>query len=261
MDFETKLQEFGLSQKEARVYVTLLELGKSPASDVAEKSEVKRATTYVVLDSLKEMGLISTYEKNGTTQYVASDPSKLGSIIESKKQEWIQKSEELSSLLPELESLHNAEASKPTIRFFEGKDSLLESYEEFLKSDKKKDKSVRFFYSRDKIDKALSKKDLESFVEYRLQENIDSEVIYNKKGGDLDAERKGDRIKVEETKFPIDIDLEIYGDSIFISTLEKPLSAILIKNQKISDSFKTLFRLAQIGAQAENEHENKSETE
>lgn len=252
MDFETKLQDFGLSEKEAKVYLTLLELGESSASDIAKGSGVNRATTYVVLDSLKEIGLVSTYDQGGTTQYVASDPSRLQNIVEDKKEEWTQKYDELNSLLPELQSLHNAEENKPAIRFFEGEEGVLESYKEFLSSKQTED-GVKYFYSKDKIEEIMSKDQRNQFIEARKGRNVGAEAILSREKQSPDSEGHSHNISVNPNDFPISIDLEIYGDSIFISTLEDELSAILIKNQNIADSFKTLFRLAQIGAKAEQE--------
>ena len=257
MDFEAKLQEFGLSGKEARVYVALLELAEASASNIAQKSGVKRATTYVVLDSLKEMGLVSTYNQDGTTQYVASSPDTLKKIVEDKKSKWSKKRDELDSFLPELQSLHNTEASKPAIRFFEGEESLFTSYNDFLSSSpNNNDESIKYFFSRDKLQDVMDKEKLDNFAELRHKKGLEAEVIYNLPGRKIKNLTNTEAIKVGQNKFPISIDLEIYGDSVFISTLEEPLSAILIKNQSVANSLKTMFKLAQIGAETEQKNGN-----
>jgi sugar-specific transcriptional regulator TrmB len=48
------LQEYGLSEKEAKVYLTILELGTNIASTIARRSEIKRVTVYTILDDLKK---------------------------------------------------------------------------------------------------------------------------------------------------------------------------------------------------------------
>lgn len=250
---QQELETLGLSKKEARVYISLLELGESSASNIAQKAGVNRATTYVVLDSLIEKGLVSTYDTDKVTHYVASSPDTLQVLVEHKKQEWEKKQKHLNGLLPELKSLNNSEKGKPVIRFFEGKDGLLESYKEFLSDFGKEDETVKYFYTRDKIIESIDDSKLEEFINIRLDKGLKAETIYTYSKGELKDRKKSNEIKIDENNFPISIDLEIYGDNVFISTLEENLSAILIKNKNIADSLKTLFRLAQSGAKAEQE--------
>jgi len=251
MDFEAKLQEFGLSGKEARVYVALLELAEASASNIAQKSGVKRATTYVVLDSLKEMGMVSTYEKDQATHYVANEPETLQNIINEKKERLAQKEKDLKGLIPELKSIQNKRDDKPTIRFFEGENGLKESAKEFYQSLSSGDEPVRLLYSRDKLLRNTPEELRERFQQLRLERGVESEAIYNFEDGEYSPNKSGQRFVVGEEKFPISIDLEIYGDSVFISTLEDPISAILIQNKEVASSLKTLFRLAQIGVETE----------
>ena len=54
-----KLQKLGLSDKEASVYLAMLELGPSVVSDIAKKANINRSTVYVVLEFLKKRGIPS----------------------------------------------------------------------------------------------------------------------------------------------------------------------------------------------------------
>ena len=259
MNLKSKLSDIGLSEKEARVYLTLLEFGSGGASEISREAKVNRATTYTVLDSLAELGLVSSYESDGTTQFIANSPDALESVLENKREEIEKKERKLEDALPELKSLHNSEGSKPVIRYFEERAGLLQSYKEFLSQlDSDSNETIKYLYSRDKIENALTKSQRNDFQQIRLNKKIKSEVIYTYSKRDLSNKDKGDRIKVNSEKFPISMDLEIYGDEIFLSTLEEDLSAILIKNKDIADSMKTLFRLAQIGARAVNQENDAS---
>ena len=44
----------GFSEKEAAVYLALLELEVAGVTEIAKKSNIKRSSTYVVLESLKQ---------------------------------------------------------------------------------------------------------------------------------------------------------------------------------------------------------------
>ncbi|MBI4087815.1 TrmB family transcriptional regulator, partial [Candidatus Kaiserbacteria bacterium] len=64
-----ELEDLGLSEKEARVYLAALELGQNTAERIAKQASVNRSTTYVQLDSLMKMGLISTHEEDKKTLF------------------------------------------------------------------------------------------------------------------------------------------------------------------------------------------------
>ena len=49
---EKQLKSLGFSEKEARVYLALLELGPSTTTEIARKSKINRTTGYDILESL-----------------------------------------------------------------------------------------------------------------------------------------------------------------------------------------------------------------
>ena len=64
MSLELELKKLNFSDKEARVYLALLELGEAPVQHISEKAKVNRATTYVVLEALQKRGVVTTIEKD-----------------------------------------------------------------------------------------------------------------------------------------------------------------------------------------------------
>jgi len=86
-----KLEEIGLSDKEAKVYIAVLELGEGSASEIAKKSEVNRATVYFTLENLMKLGLVSATNEEKKQKFVPEDPSQLENIITKQQQELEQK--------------------------------------------------------------------------------------------------------------------------------------------------------------------------
>lgn len=68
------LVQLGLTEKEARLYITMLHIGPSPASALARRSHMKRASVYSVLESLTAQGLVHFEERNQCRYYLALDP-------------------------------------------------------------------------------------------------------------------------------------------------------------------------------------------
>ena len=114
------LEQFGLSDKEAKVYLACLELGPSTAAQIAQKADVNRATTYVAIESLTKQGLLSSHEKDSKTFFSAEDPAMLKRLLDQQREEVKNKLSSLEELLPGLEQIYNYSGEKPKVRFFEG---------------------------------------------------------------------------------------------------------------------------------------------
>ena len=68
------LQEYGLSEKVANVYLTILELGTNIASTIARRSEIKRVTVYTILDDLKKKWIVNEITKDDIKYYSVISP-------------------------------------------------------------------------------------------------------------------------------------------------------------------------------------------
>lgn len=126
------LAEFGLNQKEAEVYLACLELGQTSILRIARQVDVKRTTIYSIIESLKNMGLISLEMKGFKTYYRAEDPSKLELLLEMRK-------ERLKAVLPDLSALYNLKGGESTIKYFEGAEAVKSIYFGLLKELKRHD--------------------------------------------------------------------------------------------------------------------------
>jgi len=253
MLLDKELEQIGLSEKEARVYLASLELGQSSVQKIARKSDVNRATTYSVLESLIKKGLCSTIEQNKKIYFIASSPNSLLSLFEMKKKKIETQEDYFKKLLPNLNSLHNKQDSKPTVRFFEGKQGLLNSVSEFYFTQSKENEPVRMVFNKDLIEDIIDEKDRLKFRKIRMGRKIKSKVIYNYEMGELKTTSDGQRRKISAENFLLNCDIEILGNTVLFAPLTEKLSSVLIKNQEIADTLKVLFDLAWLGAEIKKE--------
>ena len=126
---EELFRKLGIQESEARVYLSLAELGKSPASLLAKKLEMPRSTVYSVLDSLVKRGVISVEQSQETTFFVASRPEGFRQMVKAEAAENARRLSELESaaeeLIPNLEPFFkNRNFSIPKLQFFEGTKSV-----------------------------------------------------------------------------------------------------------------------------------------
>lgn len=248
MALQQDLQKIGLSDKEAKVYLAALELGPSAVQKIAQKAKVNRGTTYSILDSLINKGLASTFEQEGKTVYISNPPEALKSIFEIRKKEIEETQNYFESLLPQLKLITNIKSDKPTIKFFEGKQGLLNCFQEFYLAGKEANEPVRIFYNLDLLNSLFTEKELIEFRKVRLKTNIKSKAIYRSHIKRKSTSTDGERIRITDKNFQIQSDVSIYSDRIMIASLGKNFSAILIRNTEIATTLKTMFDLAWIGA-------------
>lgn len=124
---QDQLVQLGLSREEAKVYLTVLELGGSFASAIARKSNIPRVNCYYVLESLKDKGLITANLKGNVKFFVAEPPQVFVNQVE-------EKFVRAKKILPELLSVTNALAFKPIIRSYEGIEGIKTIFDQALEA-------------------------------------------------------------------------------------------------------------------------------
>ena len=116
---EKALRDFGLTDKETKVYLAALEMGISSIQELSRKSEVNRATTYIQVESLKNKGLVSVIEKDKKTVIMAEKPQRILEIIDKRKNEVELIEKGINKLMPDLEAIYNVKADRPRVRFMD----------------------------------------------------------------------------------------------------------------------------------------------
>ncbi len=235
------LEQFGLSEKEAMVYLAALELGSDTVQQISKKAKLKRPTTYVIINSLIEKGLISSYYEGKKQYFVAENPERLSKFLESQKRKLEEKKQDLEKLLPELKSFFNRAKEKPTVRFYEGKEGLLTMSEELLES---KEKEALMIYSYDLVQKVFKESERDPARQKRKEKDIKVKSIYTSKEKRLPDTEYSIRKKIPANKFPITCDIAIFGNKVRIASLKDKLSGIIIKDKNIAETLRSLFSLA-----------------
>lgn len=120
MEIIPLLKQLGFSDKEANIYLTLLELGPVSVRNLAEKSRLNRGTAYDILKKLKESGLVSYYHKATKQYFIAEDPNKLKFFLEQKLLDLESLKDKVELAIPRLQSVYNKAGGKPVVKYYEG---------------------------------------------------------------------------------------------------------------------------------------------
>ena len=248
MNLELELKKLEFSDKEAKVYLALLELGEAPVQQISEKAKVNRATTYVVLEALQKRGVVSTVEKDKKVIFAAESPRALLRLFRTQEQELKEKQEAFKKVMPEFEAMFNLSAEKPTVRFFEGREGVRAVSEDILQSGAKVLYDIYPLEYVDQIRALFPDEENEDFLKKRQELGITIRSIYT---GDAPFEGfklKGERKFVPRNKFPLAGDILIYRDRVALTTLRGKVISVIIESQEIADTMRLVFELAWLGA-------------
>lgn len=240
------LSDLNFSEKEAQVYLALLEIGSGKAQDIAKKTRLNRTTMYDILEVLMQRGLVSKYKKGSATFFNALEPKHLLTYLDREKEEQTKKIEKqkkkVSELLPELISLQNIYTTRPKVQFFEGEKGMREAYEDTLTAD-----GMILGYANIKtIHEGLP----DFFPEYykrRVENKIFGRGILTRNKESLERtthnqEEMRDVRFLPDEEMTFTPEVNIYNNKILIVSW-KEMMAIIIESKELADLQKLTFNL------------------
>jgi sugar-specific transcriptional regulator TrmB len=236
----TNLEHFGLSKNEAAVYAASLELGPATADQLAKHSGVKRSTTYLQIESLQEMGLMSTYEDGKKTLFTPESPENISRLIDRQKAALDLRYEELNQQLPELIRSFESAGERPVVRFYQGKEGITSLREESLKASMKE---IYVISSNDHLSEVFSRDERDAFSQKRANAGIITNLLYTRKNGKFtDAPNPNTvRAYISPDAFNLGTDIIVFDDYVGMIALRGNIFGVLIKSEEIAKSMKTIF--------------------
>jgi sugar-specific transcriptional regulator TrmB len=249
-----KLEKTGFTDKEALVYVSLLELGGAYPSRVAEYCGLKRATTYNVLLTLSIRGVINEIEKKNKLYYQIEKPEKIVRYSQSQIRRAEDALESTKKIIPEIEDLFGALKNHPRVTYYEGNEGLLSIYEDMI--DIKKPYEMLAFSKADEFISFLPKEFLKRFIEKKVEIGITTRGLTpdtpeNRKYSETYFKNmpekfwpKAKYIKLEQ--FPLNGEIVMYGDSkIAITNFNNgQMTGIVIDDKALHGMMRTIFELS-----------------
>jgi len=237
------LISLGFSDKEVRVYLAVLELGRSTVARIARKGEINRTTGYDILSDLAAKGLVSISGKEPKQEYAAESPDSIKKLLEAKLEQDKKKLEAASKdLIPQLKSIHNV-SQRPQVRFYEGVEGLKQVYEDTLTSHE----PIRAYANVDDMHKGVPN----YFPEYyrrrtRSKIKIRAIVPANEAGRERasrDTEEIRESALVPPDKYYFSPEINIYDDKVMIASWREKLG-IIIESKEIAEAMKTIYELS-----------------
>jgi len=229
----------GFTDKEAKIYLAVLEMGEATFTDVATRTRLKRSTVYSVVEELARRGLLSVQERRAIKRISALPPQAL-----------VERFRRASSLaegaLPALLEMAYASPLKPRIRFYEGLEGIKEVILEVNTVRNVESGMIFTDYSRmpkevfDLIRKTVPhRRDAKNFLHIivppnsrNLQVQLEEECLHYAEHRIADFPMKD---------YPLE--LTLFGNTKvgFLSFQKHELFAVVVDSQAIYQTLKNLF--------------------
>jgi hypothetical protein len=266
MNIIEQLQQFGLSENEARVYSACLSLGGDSVQHIAQEAKLNRVTAYGIIEGLMQRGFLRE-EVNGNPpspglrrtkkkKIAAYPPMKLYDVLSREFDQLKRREKQLDTLIPELKQLSPVETRKTNVIYYEGEEGLknwasdaLETKGELLEWTKIESFSDRFdtylhsFYYPEKFKRQIPTRFI--FLDTpHAHEYFDRRYVENKKAPPAKARF------IPQDLFDTPGFMVIYNDRYSIA-LPSEMRAVTVVDQTIADAQRKMWEFAWAHASGE----------
>jgi sugar-specific transcriptional regulator TrmB len=235
------LKQSGLSEKEAKIYLSGIEIGAASIQDLAEQANIKRPTAYEIVETLEKKGLFSVVLEGKKRKFLAEQPERVLALFKIREQAFVKS-------LPELNLLFQTGGNKPKVKFYEGTEGLEAMYLDTLESKQ----TILVYGNITEMWGAISRDFKKEYIKARVKKNLWSKCIvpntpetmeYSKK----DKEECRQMIFVPKENFSFQNEIDIYNDKVAIFSFPEKIG-VIIESKKIAETQKMIFNLAWLGA-------------
>ncbi|MDO8240542.1 MAG: helix-turn-helix domain-containing protein [Candidatus Moranbacteria bacterium] len=231
------LEQTGFTQKEAAVYLALLELSQGTVTEIAKITKLKRSIIYVLLEGLIKRGYASELPDKKISVFQATDPSLILFQLKATTKNF-------SEMLPMFRTLHNKGKRRPKITYHETKEGIWKAYESFNLAPE-----AFFISSYEKIEKHFPgaidgwvrdyHKNLIPVKGKHLVPNNPFEIAVAKK---LSANGQQARYLSEIPTF--NMDFSLCENKLAITSLEDEPFIVVIESEELVKSIRPIFEMA-----------------
>ncbi len=237
-DYIAYIQDLGLTENEARTYLSALSLGPATVMKIAKQAELKRTTIYSLLETLKAKGLIRYEVRGFKTLYAAEGPERLEQMLELKK-------ERFREALPELKAMSELKGGESFIKYYEGVAGVKTVYDQILDGLKPGDDYVVVSDMEQflQMDRDYFTKFIENRVKYRLKLRA---ILQNTPDGQHYKEIENQTtmiIKFLPKGTTLSANMVVTPYRVIITQIAPPIITVVIENKSIVQMQKEQFEI------------------
>jgi sugar-specific transcriptional regulator TrmB len=239
------LTDLNLSDKEATLYISALQLGPQTASTFSRKTGICRSTVNFIFDELIKKGFASKETHESTTRFSVIPPETIEYMLQEKVTQYKKQMTDFRDLLPFLNSMQNKLSPLPRVRYFEGVSGLCRMLDDFCAIDQ----TVLYISGHNMMHPKIREYTYDVYIPISNKHKNKNKIILNegKKSREYEkiaAEAYGEFIFVDPKLYPFTLTTAIYGSkTAFWSYDPSDMSGVIIENELIAKNMRTFFEI------------------
>ncbi len=240
------LEQIGLSEKEIKVYTYLLSVDMAYPIDIAQETSIKRSTVYVIIEFLKEKGMVREIIHGKRGAYQAEAPERIKFLLEERKLKTEEYIKSFEKILPQIKATGRKHGQVPIIKLYEGERAVQESMTELVMHPKFKTDTDYAVFPLELVNKLFRHKNLRQFIDSKIKNNERFKCIYTAEEGKLEIndDMEQEAVLVDGKQYPLSCDISIFEDEVRFHMLGDNLYGIMIKNPELAQTLTSLIKLA-----------------
>lgn len=238
----TLIRRAGLNEKQAKVYLILLEKGTLRPDEIANFTSENRTTVYSICDKLAELGLAERNDESKVA-YTAIHPASLELLAEKRRKAMLKNEQVLKSHMNELVDLFFLHSNQPGVKSAEGLDAIKDVYEDEIAT------GQDVYILRCKADIVLGQDFWHDHRTRRGRAGVHTYALtpdtkYARDGvtSGRDAEVLFHRTLMPEDTYEGHLAVEVYGDKVTLLAFSDIAVATTIYNKAVAEGMRWMLR-------------------
>ena len=233
-----KLADFGLSEKESRVYFALLPYRDIGSSKLIHATGLHGQFVYDALEKLEELGLAKHVIQNGRKKFSANSPKRILSLIEEKK---LSAQSVVRQLQDRFAGAHEQdfEVLQGVSAFVAHQLAIIESVPENSTIDVIAGPNDQYFSTLNEEGAA------EEYEQKRVAKNLKIRYIGAESKGKALAQTEKERRLWTHRTFPGLstglVDIGVWHDSVIFNIYGNPLLSFVLTSKEVADGYREFF--------------------
>ena len=237
------LQKIGLSLREAKVYLALIELKESSTGKLIKQSRIPSSKIYNVLENLQEKGLVSYRTQNNTKIFMPAPIETIQQHFNERQQSLDKEKQEITTFLTTLKQTATAKEPYSHYKYYEGISGIKSMWNEITNTLVRLPKGTtgKIYTGREEAYKPL----ITFYEEYhkeRLKYHLGHQIILPVEDKKLGQRRIKQKAQVRYMHLQNDAEWGVIGNIFFIQYITKKVPrGFLIEDDEFAKTFEQVF--------------------
>ncbi len=238
------MEDIGFTRGEIRVYLALLDVGRSTSGSIINKSGIARSKVYEIFEKLKQKGLVTETRQRNMRHFQAAPPERIKDYIQEKEAELHQKGLEFEKYLPDLQQRINALKKEPVVNVYHGFEGIKSMYSEILHQLDQGEEYLAITMENKSWEQKSATLFFRKFHQQRAKQGIRAKILTtNKKyvgNSDVDFSKSG-KYEMRFTNRALPSGIAIFKDTVATFVWGKVPSVFSIQNAVNAEQYRRFF--------------------